>query len=178
MTVNRGMLGGLVLLGAVVLGACGNSGASGVTPATASRQTAATTTPLVISSTVPASTVPTIPPTTTTTEPLPPDTVTLKVTGSGTAQTLTILNDTDESQHNGAAIPYSTTITGLIPYVVGISAQTSDVSPSASIGCEIDFTPAGTPDNPSGGPLQVLTTNSSSGPYAVVNCSTDPRTAS
>ena len=159
--------------------ACGGGGHTGAAATT-------TTTSAVIASTVPTSTAPivppttitTVPPTTTTTVPLPPDTVTLKVTGSGTAQTITILNDSNESQHNGAAIPFSTTITGIIPYVVGIGAQTSNGSSAASIGCEIDFTSAGTPDNPSGGPLQVLATNTSSGPYAVVNCTTDPRTSS
>jgi len=109
--------------------------------------------------------------------PLAPTTITLKITGSGSASSITVIDDGNESQHTEVGLPYVTTITGAVPFVVGIGAQNSDGSSSASISCEIDLSAPGIPANPGGGPPQVLTTNSSTGPYAVVDCTTDPRNA-
>jgi hypothetical protein len=129
--------------------------------------------------TVPLTTqpLPTLPTTTTSTVPLAPTTITLTVTGSGTALSITVLDGTDESQHNDEALPFTTTITGAVPPVVGIGAQASGGSSSTTIGCEIEISAPGVPSNPAGGPPQVLTTNSSTGPYAVVDCTTDPLAA-
>jgi hypothetical protein len=75
----------------------------------------------------------------------------------GLANNITILDGSQESQHNGQTLPYTTTLTDNPP-IVGISAQTSSDEDLAAISCEIDR------------PGQPPVTNKSTGPYAVVNC--------
>jgi hypothetical protein len=93
-------------------------------------------------------------PTTTT---APPGVV-LKVSGTGGASTITILNGENESQQNDQSLPWTTTLTSA-GSDVGLGAQSSDGSSSASITCEIDV------------PFEAPVAQTSTGPYAVVDCS-------
>lgn len=88
--------------------------------------------------------------------------VSISVTASGglpgaEASSLSILDGSQQTQHNAAVLPWSTTLTDN-PADVGVTAQTSDGSPTAGISCEIDM------------PGQAPIKNTSTGPYAVVDC--------
>ena len=83
--------------------------------------------------------------------------VSVSVTGSGNAQTVDIIDGSQQTQHNGIALPYNATITDN-PAMVGVTAQSQSGSPSSSISCEIDM------------PGQNPVKNTSTGAYAVVDC--------
>ncbi len=86
--------------------------------------------------------------------------ITVKVTGTGaTANSVNVLDGSQESQKNAVALPYIITITDA-PSIVAISAMNGSVA--ANISCEIDV------------PGQVPVTDHASGPNAVVNCSAGP----
>jgi len=126
-------------------GSSGNSGTSGSTGNSAAQA---------------LTTVTTQPATTTTAQP-----DTMVITGTGPAS-VTINDNFQISQHNGASLPYTYTITDNPP-IAGIGAQTASGSPSASITCTIS--------GPSvvGSPV----TKTSTGAYAVVQCSTQLNTS-
>ena len=99
---------------------------------------------------------PTTPAPTTTTTTAPPM-ATFTVTGTGPANDITILNGSQETQHNDVALPWSYS-TSDYSSILGLTAQTDSGSASATITCTIN--------SPDSGPV----TNTSTGPYAVVDC--------
>ena len=83
--------------------------------------------------------------------------VNISVTGVGSANDITVLDGSQETQHNSASLPWSTTLTDN-PADVGVTAQSGDGSSAATISCEIDM--------PGLAPVK----NTSTGAYAVVDC--------
>lgn len=86
--------------------------------------------------------------------------ITLKVSGSPTGS-VTILDGSQTTQHEGQALPWTGTITD-DPPDVGLTAQSGSGSGTATITCEIDI--------PGAQPVK----NTSSGAYAVVTCTANP----
>jgi hypothetical protein len=118
--------------------------------------------------------VQTAPPTTTTTAPAPiqttapatttttaPPGIVMTITGTGPANDVTILDGSLVSQHKGLSLPYRITLTD-DPVLAGISAQTGSGDVFATISCEVQ--------EPGTAPV----TNTSTGPYAVVDCTGSP----
>lgn len=100
------------------------------------------------------------PPTTTAPTTAPPTGDTVVVTGTGTsASSIAVLVGGQESEHNDVSLPFSMPV----PWGHGIvvTAQTADGSSTASITCHID-----------GSDGAELVSNTSTGPYAVVTCTT------
>lgn len=124
-------------------------------PAVTTSQT--TTAPVTVATVPPTTTAPTTVPPTSTSTTAPPG-VTFKATGTGaTANSVTILVGGNEQQHQGVALPYTLTVPNTA-YDYGITVQEGSGSPTASISCEIDE------------PGQPPVTNTSTGAYAVVDC--------
>ena len=84
--------------------------------------------------------------------------VVMTITGSGTALTVTILDQGRESQHKNVPLPYTTTLTDH-PSLAGIGAQSSNGAKKTTVSCSIKA--AG----------QTMTTHRSRGPFAMVDCS-------
>ena len=94
--------------------------------------------------------------TTTAAPAVPPNGVSVRVTGTGQAS-LTLVDGAAESQVSDVTLPWVTTLTDS-PASVNVSAQSSEGSDLATISCAIDA--------PGTSPV----TNVSSGPFAVVSC--------
>jgi hypothetical protein len=113
------------------------------------------------------------PPTTTTSAPSPPPTtapatttttapgIVMTITGTGPATDITIVDGSLDTQHNGVSLPYRITLTDH-PVLAGISAQTGGGDVFATISCEIQ--------EPGRAPVSYTST----GPYAVVDCTGSP----
>jgi hypothetical protein len=84
--------------------------------------------------------------------------VTFRVTGTGTAGSVTLDLDGQESQRNSVPLPFYETRPYSRQYIIGLVAQSADGDATAAISCEIDV------------PGRAPVTNSSSGPFAVVSC--------
>ena len=80
-----------------------------------------------------------------------------KVTGTGPANAITILNNDQESQYYDVALPWSESTSEYSP-ILGLTAQTNSGSPS-TITCR------------NRSPSSASVTNTSTGSYAVVTCS-------
>jgi hypothetical protein len=83
--------------------------------------------------------------------------VVMTVTGSGTALTVTVLDQGRETQHKNVPLPYTTTLTDH-PSLAGIGAQSSNGAKKTTVSCSIKA---------SG---QTMTTRRSRGPFAMVDC--------
>jgi hypothetical protein len=94
-----------------------------------------------------------------TTTSAPPLETVIKVTGTGPANSITIDQGGAETQHTDASLPYSITLQGA-PLNVTMEAQDGSGESSATITCEIDD-----------GQGDQVSVNTSTGPYAVVQCS-------
>ena len=145
---------------AFALAACGGTTAakgSGGVPPNATQPNGDTTTAPTDSTTTTSAPRATVPaPTTTTTTA--PSVTTVSVTGSGTAQSITILVGSSKSQYNDVPLPYNATLPDN-SQIVGVQAQTDDGSTSATISCSLTS------------PGSAAVSSTSSGSYAVVNCS-------
>jgi hypothetical protein len=84
-----------------------------------------------------------------------PQVITMTLTGSGTANSVTIIDGTGESQQENIPLPYTTTTPLAGTPEAEIEGQNG---PTGSISCQL------------GAPGYVPITNTSSGAYAVVDC--------